>query len=230
MKLFLLTLAVIFTAHLAFAQSGYVELDEQEAQDYTVQGLRLFGWNYVLQQGVFQSSKLPLENGNWERYSNKLTERRTSGAVTYYRFTLQLALDYGERMIIQARYVVSYRASNGRFLISSWSYSVVENHPDEEVGSNGPYLEDIQPINRGTGELSPVLDKAVDTIVEKAIAAGDLPDSSYRLKYVYNVENSGEDSAQYTFWVSLVSSDGTYYRVRIGQVGTTDVKYAINPI
>ena len=237
MKLFLFTLALIFTAQLAFAQSGYVELGEQEAQDSTVQGLRLFGWKYVLQQGVFQSTKLPLENGNWEVFSIKSTERRTSGPVTYYRFTVQLGLDYGDRMIIQTRYVVSYRPSNGRFLISSWSYSIVQGSTTEEVGTGGPYLEDIRPVNDGTNDISSVLDDAIPKVVEAAIAAGDLPDATYRLRYVYNVGNAGESPPNYSFLVSLVSSGGKYYRVRIGLVDNTEVEeipepeptYSINP-
>ncbi len=219
MKLFFFTLALLFTAHLALAQDEYVTLSSDEANDGTIQSLKYFGWKFVIEKGIHQSTKFPLENGDWSILSTESTERRTTDEVTYYRFTVQLGLYYGTEMTIRARYVVSHRPSNGRFLISSWTYTKIQNAntgQEEETVTGGTDVLDIRPLNSGSSDLNSLLDYAITATVEDAVEQGALPDASYSLKYVYSAEDF-ETSVppEYHFLVSLVNDDGNYYRVKI---------------
>ncbi len=240
MKLFIfaLALALLFTAHFACAQSEYTTMSFEEADgDTTIQSLKFFGWKFVLEKGIFQSTKFPLNNGAWYFYSTDSTEKRTADGVDYYRFTTRLALDQGgDRMVIRARYVVSNRPSNGKFLVSSWSYTELQNPEIEEefVASDDEFI-DIVPLNSGSSDLSSLLDSAITAVVKSAIEQEALPDASYDLKYVYSAESVyGTTPPTYDFLVSLISSDGNYYRIRFevqeGDDSEEAPQYEINPL
>jgi len=239
MKLFLLSLALIVTAHLAFAQTNYTTLTSKEANSTTIQSLKYFGWKYVLEKGIFQSSGFPLENGSWLFLGTDLIERRIADEVTYYRFTVRLGWDYSDKLTIRAKYIVSNRPANGRFVVESWVYTeIASSDSGVEVPIGGPEFVDIRPFNNGTSNQSSLLDYAVTATVDGAIEEGVLPEANYSLRYVYSVETEPTYPPLYVFLVSLVSSGDDFYRAQIeisddsvlGNGEQSPPTYTINPV
>jgi len=217
MKFFILALAFAFLAQPLMAQllGGYVELSEEEINaSPVINDLKNLGAAYVIQQGVFVSTKAPLPGDWYEITSTEKIEARVTPGVTYYRYTVTLTENDGHATA-DATYVVSWRPSNGAFLVASYQYTVTKTDSQEQsVG--GPSLVDIRPLNDGTGDLFPTLVEAVRFVVHDAADRGYISGGVYTLRYVYNayLQNSGYPPT-YVFLVRLVSSSGINYRIQM---------------
>jgi len=196
--------------------------------------LRTIGASYVQQKGKYESTKAPLPGKHYvwsSDYPGKV-ERQNASDVTYYRFSLplieELQSDGSEGdSLVNSTFTVSYRTSNHNFLVTSYRYTLDSDgnapDPDEEEavvdfdGTSRDYL-DLRPFNNGSSDLSDLLNEATDRIVDQAIENGDLPDSDYTIRYVYEAYIFQTDAPIYKTLkcaVKLVNSDGDYYLVHI---------------
>ncbi len=217
MKTFI-ALAIILMAQTSFGASPkYVQLSASEInQSQLIQNLRDLGADYVIQQGVFISTKSPLPGSYYELTKTEKVERKITSSVTYYKYTVILT-EYDNQAVVRATYTINFKPSTGGFLISSFNYKIIGGNPNGEQSVGGPSLVDVRALNNGTDEyLSPFLSESIDYVVADAIENGKLPESTYTLKYVYNayLEDSGYPP-RYVFLVRLVNEEGETYRVEI---------------
>jgi len=217
MKFIIVALAIILMAQTSFASSPqYVQLNATTIRSsQLIQNLRDLGADYVIQQGVFVSTKAPLPGSFYKLTKTEKVEQKVTPSITYYRFTVIL-YEQDKLAIVRATYVVSFKPSNGAFLVTSFKYNIIGGNPNGEQSVGGPSLIDVRPLNNGTDDLSPLLADAIKSVVADAKKNGELPKSKYTLRYVYNayLVNSGYPP-QYVFLVKLVNSKGQTYRVEI---------------
>jgi len=215
MKFLLLSIALLLTAQIAFSQDWAPV--EDTFGDELVQSLKFVGSKYILQKGIFESSKTPIPEGFWFEFETESIESRTIGDVTYYRFSVILEVIKFHQNRIRARYTVSHRPSNGRIRITAWSYSKLRSGEDvDEYDSTGYW--DYQDAR----DNYPILQNAVSTAVAKAIQDGELPDSSYSIQFVYSAWKYEVERDKYIFILTLRNSAGNYYLVRLASDGTDD--------
>ena len=218
-------------AQSSFASSPqYVEVSKSTInKSQLIQNLRDLGADYVVQQGVFVNTKDPLPGSYYEITKTEKVEQKVTSSATYYRFTVIL-YELDKLAIVRANYVISYKPSNGAFVITSFNYKIIGGNPNGEPSVGGPSLIDVRPLNKGDDDLSPLLNDAVKYIVADAKKNGDLPKSKYTLSHVYNayLESSGYPP-QYVFLVKLVNSKGQTYRVEITATENEEGEDQINP-
>ncbi len=231
MKFLILALAVILMAQSSFASSPqYVQVSKSTInKSQLIQNLRDLGADYVVQQGVFANAKNPLPGSYYEITKTEKVEQKVTSSITYYRFTVIL-YEQDKLAIVRATYVISYKPSNGAFVITSSNYNIIGGNPNNEPSVGGPSLIDVRPLNKGDDDLSPLLNDAIKYVVAAAKKNGELPKSKYTLSHVYNayLESSGYPP-QYVFLVKLVNSKGQTYRVEITATENEEGEDQINP-
>jgi len=224
MKFLIATLVLILTIQSpsikaqsttsAFLQ--YVPIPPNEvAKNQVIQDLRDLGADFVIQKGVFANTTLPLPGSYYEVTETESVEQKDTSTATYYRFTVILT-ETDNLAVVRANYVIGFRPSTGGFLVTYYNYDIIGGDPDAEQSVGGPSFVDVRPLNNGTSDLSPLLNSSIEYIVADATEKGQIPESNYTLRYVYNAHlaNSGYPPT-YVFLVRLMNDEGMSYRVEI---------------
>ena len=186
-----------------------------------IQDLRSLGYEYVLQKVLYiDDNKYSLPSSLYTLRKTESVERRISGGVTYYRYTVQLTPDDGVK-IIRAIYAISFNQATGATKVVSSSYSILKNEETPEISDMPSYLDARNYIN-GTSYDPEVL-RGVDFTVAKATKSGEIRKGTYRVGTLFSVSDSGYSIPWVDdFLVSLVSNTGYTYRVRISVPGFPD--------
>ena len=232
MKYFIVALAVVMMAQVAMTQN-YVTLSAATINNSAlIRNLRALGADYVAQQGVFVSTKAPFLGNFYEITQTVRVERAITASVTYYRYTVILA-DQDDLTEARATYVINYRPSNSNFIVASYSYTIIGGNPNNEPSVGGPSLVDIRTFNDGGSTLNPLsllLDESFEWVVDDAIAKNRLPNSNYRIQFVYNAYSTGSGyPPQYVFLVKAVNDNGRYYRIQITATEDVQGEPHVNP-
>ena len=206
-------------ACLAFtASSQYVTLTQQEieANHQLLESLRGFGIGYIAQKGIFESTKVKLPALNfYEDYQVEKTERRSTKAAAYYRFTLLLEAE-GKQASVRTTFTIRYDHRNSAYLVSSWRYSIVSQKKTD--GFNRFIPIDVRPYNDGTSEDLPRLEGKIQEVVAGLIGWDWLPKSTYTTSFIYfAMQSTGTDINW--FQVKLVNAEGQYFRIGFSDAG-----------
>ena len=231
MKFIIVALAIILMAQSSFASSPqFVQLSKSDInKSQLIQNLRDLGADYVIQQGVFVSTKSPLPGNFYELTKTVSVEQKVTSSITYYRYNVIL-YEQDKLAIVKATYTVSFKPSTGGFLVTNFKYTVIGGNPNNQQSVGGPSLIDVRPLNKGNDDLSPLLAQSIKYVVADAKKNDELPRSKYELRYVYNayLVNSGYP-AQYVFLVKLTNSKGQTYRVQITATEDVQGQPHVNP-
>jgi len=207
--------AIFLILGSALAANDFVTLKASTINNsQVIQDLRQLGANYVLQKGIFESTKTPLPNGSWQIKSTDSIQRKIDGNTIYYRFVVNLECQTAPT-VIRARYNITYNKNNANTLVTYFIYTVLSNNPD------GPFLADLPQfidarLLQTDDVLQDKLDEGLEYIVNEAICEEDLPDSDYRVARVFSIQDTGY-SYPYgnRFLVKLANKQGKYWRALI---------------
>jgi len=214
MKLFVVTLLLI--AFGAMAQNnGYVRLSTNTINNSRlIQDLRQLGAEYVLDKGIFRSTKAPLYNGSWGISKTEKVERRTTSAVTYYRYTVQIQ-SQSAPTLIRAIYTVAFRRANGNTIVTNYYYRILSNNPDGPFIADLPMFIDVRSLSNGSG-IDDYLDQGVDYVIEQALAKGEIRPGTYHVGRTFSIQDTGFSYPYgYNFLTTIVNQSGYTYRVRV---------------
>jgi len=237
MKLFIISACLFLLISQSALAQQWEDLVDDDYQDNPLPlTLRDLGIKYIQQKGMFESTKAHFPGKEYDVHTDypQRTERRNASDVTYYRYTLTLEepirMDGRGQSLVNTTFTVSYRESNGNFLITSYRFNLdsdgnipLDNEEEEGVidfdGTLKKYL-DIRPFNNGSSNFTDLLNEAKESIVAQAIQNGDLPNSDYTIRFVYeayayyiDIEDVYERTLNCK--VKLVNSEGDYYLVHI---------------
>ncbi len=216
MKLFIAALFLISFGAIASGSDGYVTLKASTINNSDlIKDLRQLGAEYVLEKGIFSSTKAPLYNGSWGISKTEKVERKTTSGVTYYRYTVQIQ-SKSAPTLIRAVYVVAFRNANGNTLVKSYSYRILSNNPDGPFLADLPMFFDLKSLTDGSG-VDDYLNEGVDYVVKQAIAKGQIKKGKYRVGTTFSIQDTGFSFPYgYNFLTTIVNkSTGYTYRVRI---------------
>ncbi len=207
---FILALVLLVCGTFA-ANSDYVKLSSDAiSKSQLIKDLRQLGAEYTLEKGIFPEDALP--NGYWIVYKTESVYKRIFNGATYYKYTVQLRCE-SDPILIRANFIVAIWNSNANTLVTSYSYSVIDENPNIPV-HDGPVYIDNRLLKQGS-ELWNYLSEGIKYTVKNAISKGLIKDSTYKFVRVYSIQDTGSASEGYTYLVQLVSSEGYNYRVRI---------------
>jgi len=187
-----------------------------------IKDLRQLGANYVLQKGIFESSKTPLPNGSWKIKSTESIQRKIDGNTIYYRFVVNLECESAPT-VIRARYNITYNKSNANVLVTYFIYTVLSNNPDGPFIADLPQFIDVR-LLQSDDALQDSLDSGLEYIVNEAICEEDLPDSDYRIARVFSIQDTGFSYPYgYRYLVKLANKQGKYWRALITVFNTENI-------
>lgn len=217
--LYIQTMKLAFAGIFVFAflaltaSSQYVELTEAQmnANNFFLQDIRNFGVSYVIQKGVYESTKAKLPGQNYNVTDIEKTERRSTTAAAYYRFTVILAEQQNQARV-RATFTIRYDHRNGAFIVSSWRYTILRSS-----GINGGYNAyipiDVRPFNDGIIDELDAFNARVQEVIAEGIQEDKLPGSTYSVRFVYGgVQQSETERKQFS--VKMVNPQGEYYRLK----------------
>jgi len=216
MKLFIAAFLLIAFGAVASGADGYVTLKASTInRSQLIQDLRQLGAEYVLEQGIFRSTKTPLYNGSWGISKTEKVERKTTSAVTYYRYTVQIQ-SKSAPTLIRAVYVVAFRRANGNTLVKSYSYRILSNDPDGPFLADLPMFIDLRSLSNGNG-VDDYLNEGISYVIKQALKKGEIKKGNYRVGTTFSIQDTGFSFPYgYNFLTTLVNkSSGYTYRVRI---------------
>jgi hypothetical protein len=220
MKVALIALFLIIGSAIA---SDYVALKASTYnKDELIKSLRQIGYEYVLQKGIFESTKTPLYNGSWKLNATDSILRRINGSNVYYQFIVRLQ-SQSSPTLIRARYNITYNKNSGNTLVTYFVYTVLSNNTDGPFISDLPSFIDVRQLS-SDDILQEKLDEGVEYAVNEAICEEDLPDSDYRVARVFSIQDTGFSYPYgYRFLVKLANTEGKYYNARITVFNTENI-------
>ena len=229
MKFFILAFALVMMAQTVMTQQYVTLSDAAVSASQLIQDLRDLGADYVAQQGVFVSTKVPLKGNFYQINKTEKVENATANSTSYYRYTVILT-DPANITTANATYVIQYVPSNFSVSIASYRYTIIGNNSNNTAVVGGPSLYDIRGLNAGNDTLSPLLKNATDYVIADAIQNNKLPNSTYTRKFVYNayLVNSGTPP-QYDFLVKLENGNHDFYRLEINATEDVQGQPHVNP-
>jgi len=212
MKIALIALFLIIGSAVA---GDYVTLKASTYnKDELIKSLRQIGYEYVLQKGIFESSKTPLYNGSWKLKETDSITRKIDGSNVYYQFIVKLQ-SQSAPTLIRARYNITYNKNSGNTLVTYFIYTVLSDNKEGPFLADLPSFIDVRKLS-SDDRLQEILDEGVEYAVNEAICEEDLPDSDYRVARVFSIQDTGFSYPYgYRYLVKLANKDGKYYNARI---------------
>ncbi len=210
---FIIVALLLAVLSSSMAASSFVKLSTKTINNsQLIQDLRQLGAESTLQQGVFRSTKAPLQNGNWYVDQTESVYRRITGAVVYYRYTVILKSN-SSPTVVRATYTVAFRPANGNTLVTFYHYKILSDR--NEYITDMPQFVDTREIANNT-YLNGQLQKGYDFTIASAIAKGQIRDATYHIGKIFSAGDSGFTYPYVVnFLVTLVTGDGYTYRARI---------------
>ncbi len=224
MKLAFAGILVFACLALTSVSSQYVELTKAQinANSEFLENLREYGRGYVVQKGVYESTKAKLPGLDYNLTAIEKIERRSTTAAAYYRFTLLLTETQGHATV-RATVTIRFDHRNGAFIVSFYRYTILRSG-NANGGWNSYIPIDVRPFNAGTiDEID-----AFEATIQRAVAAAiennkipdwenTLPDSTYTTKFVYYGYQKSKTDFKY-FWAKIVNTEGEVFRLRFSYV------------
>ena len=224
MKLAFAGILVFACLALTSVSSQYVELTRAQinANSEFLENLREYGRGYVVQKGVYESTKAKLPGLDYNLTAVEKIERRSTNAAAYYRFTLLLTEQQNQARV-RATVTIRFDHRNGAFIVSFYRYTILRTS-----GANGGWNQyipiDVRPFNAGTIDEIDAFEAQIQRVVANAIENNQvpdfentLPDSTYTTQFVYYGYQKTETDLKY-FWAKIVNTEGQYYRLRFSYV------------
>ncbi len=210
---FILAIFALILCSTLAANTNYVKLSANNIKkSQLIQDLRQLGAEYTLEKGIFQQKPV-LPNGDWEITKTESAYKKIENGITYYKFTVQLYC-YTDPYLIRAKYTVAFKNSNGNTVVSSHSYSLIEN-PNEDGAVDAPTFIDNRDLKTDK-EFRKLLDEGIEYTVKDAIKKGLIKKSTYNFVRVFSIHDTGYSFPYgYTFLIQLVSKKGYNYRAQI---------------
>ncbi len=198
----------------ATAAPQYVKLSASTINNsQLIQDLRQLGAEYVLEQGIFHSTKAPLPNGFWQITSTQSVYRKIDGGVTYYKYTVHLE-SQSSPITIKATYIVSFRPSNGKTLVTYYIYTILTVNDNEET-TDLPQFYDTHTLD-SNAYVKAIYDNAVTFTITDARAKGLIKKGLYHVGRIFSIKDQGfTDPPVFVFLVTLVNKSGYTYRASI---------------
>jgi len=214
MRIFIAILLFIALGAISAQSNGYVKLSTSTINNsQLIQDLCQLGAEYTLEQGIFRSTKQPLYNGYWTIEKTESVYRKFSGGVTYYKYNVILECE-SVPTTIRSTYIVSFRASNGNTLVTSYSYKLISVNPEEET-YDLPQFIDLQLLGNNA-PLDENFNRGVDFTVADAIAQGKIQNAVHHVGRNFSIKDYGySEPYVYEFLTTLVTKNGYTYRARI---------------
>jgi len=212
MKLLIAALLFVAIGTITAQSNGYTRLSTATInRSQLIQGLRQLGAEYLLEKAIFQTTKNPLRNGNWNISRTESVYRRISGGVNYYRFTVILA-SKSSPTTVRGLYTVSFRPSNGNTAVTSYSYRILSDK--DEFRTDQPQFVDLTWLTSNT-YIQAQFQKGYDFTVANAIKNGEIRDATYHAGKTFSIRDSGYTYPPViNFLTTLVTRSGYTYRVR----------------
>jgi len=209
----------------AFATKSYTQLSADTIQkSQLIQDLQQLGAEYVLDQGIFRSTKAPLPNGSWEVNETVSVSKKDNCGITLYNFTVILRC-ISETKLVRARYIVSYNRKTFNTLVTWWIYTDITPEGEKIAISDQPSFIDVRELKNSDSDYQDYLDEGVDYTVANATQSGLLPEGDYRVSRVFSIKDTGFSFPYgYRYLVKLANDDnGKYYRALITVWNTENV-------
>lgn len=207
--------ALTFTLFLYGAlAASYIPISSETINNsQLIQDLRQLGAQYTLEKAIYVKTP-SVPNGYWTIEETESAGTRTANGVTYYQFVVKIRCE-SDPFLIRARYVVSFRPSNGNTVVQSYCYQILDRNPDGPVLADAPNFVDMRLLTPGS-EIETFLNTGIDYFVEHAIEDGLIEDSTYEFVRIFALQDVGFSIAPgYTYLIQVVNAEGQNYRVRI---------------
>ncbi len=224
MKTFIAVFLLLVSCSLAASTSRYTQLSQaQISGSKLIQDLQQLGAEYVLEQGIFRSTKAPLPNGSWEVNETVSVYKKDNCGITLYNFTVILNSISADK-VIRARYVVSYNRKTFNTLVTWFIYTELSGNGDLVI-TDQPSFIDVRDLKQDDSQYQDFLDQGVDYTVADAIQKKKLPAGDYRVARVFSIKDTGFSFPYgYRFLVKLANDDNDkYYRALITVWNTENV-------
>ena len=226
MKYLILTVFLLgLGCTLASKSNEYVKLDNKTiAKSHLIQDLQQLGAEYVLEQGIFHSTKTPLPNGSWAINETESVYKKVAGRVTYLNYTVKVQCNT-QNKLIRARYTISFGNKSKNVLVTWFIYTDITVGDDDFGITDQPQFIDVQELSEDGNQYQDFLDEGVDYTVADAVKKNKLPAGDYRVARVFSIKDTGFSFPYgYRFLVKLANDDnGKYYRALITVWNTENV-------
>jgi len=224
MKTFVAVFLLLVSCSLAAGMGQYTQLSQATISDsQLIRDLQQLGAEYVLEQGIFRSTKAPLPNGSWEVNETVSVYKKENCGITLYNFTVILNCISADK-VIRARYVVSYNRKTANTLVTWFIYTELSGNGDLII-TDQPQFIDVRDLKQNNSQYQDFLDEGVDFTVADAVKKNKLPAGDYRVARVFSIKDTGFSFPYgYRFLVKLANDDnGKYYRALITVWNTENV-------
>jgi hypothetical protein len=182
-----------------------------------IKDLQQLGAEYVLEQGIFHSTKTVLPNGSWDLQRTLSVQAKEDGNVIYYKYAVLLEC-LSEHFVVRARYIISFNRKNFNTLTTWFIYTdVTGDEGDDFAVSDLPQFIDVALLKDPESGYQAYLKQGVDYTVKDAVANGQLPKGKYRAARVFSIKDTGFSFPYgYRFLVKLANdTNKKYYRALI---------------
>jgi len=196
------TLVLLLVLQATATATKWVEVNQYTNSLAT--SLGFMGANFIIQQALFEDPTSPVPFAQYSTDSFEKIEQRVTDSHTYYRYQATIA-QWGGDNGLKATFGVSYRHSDSNFVVICPHYTATKVLYNQYGGGT---MIDLRGLNDGTSEFSSFLNESFKASVAKLIKSGELSDSKYSLRYVYNAYYTW---GSFTFYAKIRDSKGQNY-------------------
>ncbi len=207
-------LALALLAFFTPVSSQFVDVTNSiSPNEELIQGFTDFGVGYIIQKGMFESTKAPFPGLYYNLTTTEKIERMTTDTADYYRFVLLLT-EQENQATVRANFTIQYNYINGTFLITVWRYNILsksESHGGLKVST----AIDARPYTDGSIEEFSTFNARIQEVVQDGINRAVLPQSTYTLSFVYASRTDFQISyaERKVFCVKVVNTEGQIFRL-----------------